>query len=120
MNANPKPEGKTETLTGVGSSELLDGWAMERKWYGVGRCFSRCGPVLSRGKWGVVGDTGCYRILHPDGWVNDTPTFPTELEAMRYVMNKEKPSNDPSSATRRTGRNDCNHDAPAGLDVMLG
>ncbi len=26
-----------------------------------------------------------------------------------------KPPNDPSSATRRTGRNDCNHDAPAGF-----
>jgi len=25
------------------------------------------------------------------------------------------PANDPSSATRRTGRNDCNHDAPAGF-----
>ena len=25
-----------------------------------------------------------------------------------------------SSATRRTGRNDCNRDAPAGLDVMKG
>jgi len=28
--------------------------------------------------------------------------------------------NDPSSATRRTGRNDCNRDAPAGLDAMKG
>jgi len=28
--------------------------------------------------------------------------------------------NDPSSATRRTGRNDCNRDAPAGLDAMMG
>jgi len=29
-------------------------------------------------------------------------------------------NNDPSSATRPTGRNDCNRDAMAGLDVMLG
>jgi hypothetical protein len=29
-------------------------------------------------------------------------------------------ANDPSSATRRTGRNDCNRDALAGLDAMMG
>ena len=28
--------------------------------------------------------------------------------------------NDPSSATRRTGRHACNRDAPAGLDAMKG
>ncbi len=28
--------------------------------------------------------------------------------------------NDPSSATRRTGRNDCNHDAPAGFAAAHG
>ncbi len=31
----------------------------------------------------------------------------------------ERP-NDPSSATRRTGRTDCNHDAPAGFAAALG
>ena len=30
------------------------------------------------------------------------------------------PPNDPSSATRRTGRNDCNHDAPAGFAAAHG
>jgi len=29
-------------------------------------------------------------------------------------------ANDPSSATRRTGGNDCNRDALAGLDAMMG
>jgi hypothetical protein len=29
-------------------------------------------------------------------------------------------ANDPSSATRRTGRNACNHDAPAGFAAALG
>jgi hypothetical protein len=31
-----------------------------------------------------------------------------------------KPANDPSSATRRTGRNDCNRDAPAGFAAAHG
>ena len=31
-----------------------------------------------------------------------------------------KRPNDPSSATRRTGRNDCNHDAPAGFAAAHG
>ncbi|MBI3415872.1 MAG: hypothetical protein HY043_11245 [Verrucomicrobia bacterium] len=30
------------------------------------------------------------------------------------------PPNDPSSATRRTGRNDCNRDAPAGFAAAHG
>lgn len=55
---------------------------------------SSLGAVLSRGKWGVVGGTGHYRILRPYGWVNDKPVFETELEAMLYVLGKEKPSND--------------------------
>ncbi len=29
-------------------------------------------------------------------------------------------ANDPSSATRRTGRNDCNRDAPAGFAAAHG
>jgi hypothetical protein len=36
-----------------------------------------------------------------------------------FVIRVERP-NDPSSATRRTGRTDCNRDAPAGLDAMKG
>ena len=37
------------------------------------------------------------------------------LEVMRRIM-----PNDPSSATRRTGRNDCNRDAPAGFAAAHG
>jgi hypothetical protein len=37
------------------------------------------------------------------------------LAAKALALNaRQKGANDPSSATRRTGRNDCNRDAPAG------
>ena len=74
---------------------LLDGWTIETKWVGIGQCGAGQNRVLCRGNWGVIGGTGSFRILHPDGWVNDTPTFKTELEAMLWVMGKAKPSNVP-------------------------
>jgi hypothetical protein len=37
----------------------------------------------------------------------------------RVRMSRKRP-NDPSSATRRTGRNDCNRDAPAGFAAAHG
>jgi hypothetical protein len=38
--------------------------------------------------------------------------------AMRFVVRMMP--NDPSSATRRAGRNDCNRDAPAGFVAAHG
>jgi hypothetical protein len=37
-----------------------------------------------------------------------------------YKSNGTNPPNDPSSAARRTGRNDCNRDAPAGFAAAHG
>ena len=37
-----------------------------------------------------------------------------------FVLTCVMPPNDPSSATRRTGRNNCNRDAPAGFAAAHG
>ena len=50
-----------------------------------------------------------------------TPDSIDDLSAKALVLNAgRKGANDPSSATRRTGRNDCNHDAPAGFAAAHG
>lgn len=64
---------------------LLEGWSVQRRSYGVGTCFGGSGDVLCYGKWGVIGCTGHYKILHPTGWIEDSPKFKTELEAMLWV-----------------------------------
>lgn len=97
-------ETKHGSLQPVGSAanvSILDGWRHERAmWYGVGTCFGAHGPVLAFGKWGVVGQTGKYRVLHPNGWLEETPTFKTELEAMLWVIAKTKPQKDQAQARR--------------------
>jgi len=77
----------------VACSELLDGWTIETKWVGIGTCGAGRNKVLCRGNWGVIGGTGHFNILFPSGWVEDTPRFATEIEAMMWIINKTKPSN---------------------------
>jgi hypothetical protein len=50
-----------------------------------------------------------------------TPDFIEEFEAelIGFKARRRRP-NDPSSAARRTGRNDGNHDAPAGFAAAHG
>src|SRR5262245_33868940 len=49
------------------------------------------------------------------------PDFIDDLSAKALVAKAwQKRTNDPSSATRRTGGNEGHHDAPAGLDAMKG
>ena len=55
-------------------------------------------------------------VLRPEAMSNSTPSQITS----RVFMRRALPPNDPSSATRRTGRNDCNHDAPAGFAAAHG
>jgi hypothetical protein len=47
-------------------------------------------------------------------------TNPKAASISRMGVNVIMPPNDPSSATRRTGRNDCNRDAPAGFAAAHG
>ena len=63
-------------------------WTVEDRPYGIGTCMGGRGPVLCKGKWGVVGSTGQYRILFPTGWIEDKPMFQTEIEAMNWVDQK--------------------------------
>src|ERR1044072_3866925 len=51
---------------------------------------------------------------------NDTTTQPRTEPRARNVFTGVKRPNDKSSATRRTGRNDCNRDAPAGFAAAYG
>jgi len=51
---------------------------------------------------------GLYYVLFP-------PSLDSDCEVFHILI-----SNDPSSATRRTGRNDCNRDAPAGFAAAHG
>lgn len=94
MNDSLQTSDRTDKSMPVGISDLLDGWTLETKWVGIGQCGAGQNRVLCRGNWGVIGGTGHFTILHPDGWVNEKPVFKTELEAMLWVMSKTKPSND--------------------------
>lgn len=47
-------------------------------------------------------------------------TLAPEVLAQCCIAHPELLENDPSSATRRTGRNDCNRDAPAGFAAAHG
>jgi hypothetical protein len=90
------PEKQTDQRGGFASSVLLDGWSLETVSCGIGMCGSGMNKVLMRGNWGVIGGTGKYKLLHPSGWIEDSPSFKTELEAMLWVMGKSKPSNEKS------------------------
>ncbi len=92
----PNHKQKSKEQSSFAAPTLLEGWSVERRSYGVGQCFGGTGNVLCYGKWGVIGGTGRYRILHPSGWIEDSPKFTTELEAMLWVKayGKPKPSND--------------------------
>ena len=94
MEPNTRAKAETVTATRVGSSAVLDGWSLETKSCGIGTCCSGMNKVLMRGNWGVIGCTGKYQLLHPSGWIEDSPSFKTELEAMLWVMGKSKPSNE--------------------------
>lgn len=90
-----EPPSSCPTCSSFAAPALLDGWSVERRSYGVGTCFGGSGDVLCYGKWGVIGGTGRYKILHPTGWIEDSPKFKTEIEAMLWVKSqgKPKPSN---------------------------
>lgn len=86
--------------------EILEGWVVELRSYGIGTCMGGRGQVLCRGKWGVIGATGNYRILHPNGWIEETPRFDTEVEAMLWVMERRKANawnEDVNKETRKAG-----------------
>jgi len=85
-----KGQEPTKRISNQDKPELLEGWSVERRSYGVGTCFGGSGDVLCFGKWGVIGGTGSYKILHPTGWIEERPKFKTELEAMLWVMAKGK------------------------------
>ena len=55
-------------------------------------------------------ETRCWRV--------ESETWREAAEDLRAEI--EKSQNDPSSATRRTGRHDCNRDAPAGFAAAHG
>lgn len=103
-----KPESKTdvtdepETPPAVRCSDLLAGWSVQRRSYGIGETRGGTGDVLSFGKWGVVGGTGSYHILFPHGWIEDRPKFKTEIEAMLWVKAKTEPKPANSAITKRS------------------
>lgn len=74
------------SLSQADRAAFLDGWELDRRWYGYGDCFSTNGLALWHGKWGVTGSAGSYRVIRPNGWLEETPMFPTELEAMLWVL----------------------------------
>jgi hypothetical protein len=64
--------------------------------------------------------SGLLKVYHNEG--RSTKCFDVRTEskqAKAHIARMVKP-NDPSSATRRTGGNDCNRDAPAGFAAAHG
>lgn len=52
--------------------------------------------------------------------IKNKPALFLHQRFQKITFTKSRRSNDPSSATRRTGGNDCNHDAPAGFAAAHG